>query len=95
MALGRAFDPKIKDDKEALAAGTLQFKVDFTTLRDWYNNELWLKQNSLIAVAAGDDGLSGFRRDGAWAALAMKSPGLAKFYFLVARASASLAGARQ
>lgn len=69
IALGRAFNPKIKDDKAALEAGTLQFKVDFTTLRDWYNREPWLKQNSLIAVAAGMDGLSGFSRDGAWVAL--------------------------
>jgi AAA15 family ATPase/GTPase len=29
----------------------------------------WLRTNSLVAVAAGADGLSGFRRDGAWVAL--------------------------
>lgn len=69
MALGRAFDNKITDDKAALEAGTLQFKVDFTTLRNWFTSEPWLQKNSLIAVAAGADGLSGFRRDGAWAAL--------------------------
>jgi hypothetical protein len=69
MALGRAFDSKITSNKAALEAGTLQFKVDFTTLRDWLASEQWLKRNSLIAVAAGADGLSGFRRDGAWAAL--------------------------
>jgi hypothetical protein len=69
MALGRAFDSKLTSNKAALEAGTLQFKVDFTTLRDWFTSEQWLKRNSLIAVAAGSDGLSGFRRDGAWAAL--------------------------
>jgi hypothetical protein len=68
-ALGKAFDPSIKDDDAALSAGTLQFKVDFTTLRDWYRKEQWLNRNSLIAVSAGSDGLSGFRQDGAWAAL--------------------------
>src|SRR5207248_605331 len=36
---------------------------------DWYKAEHWLRQNSVVAVAAGVDGLSGFRRDGAWAAL--------------------------
>jgi ABC-type cobalamin/Fe3+-siderophores transport system ATPase subunit len=68
IALGRAFDPAIKDDGAALRAGVTQFKVDFTRFREWYSAEPWLKRNSLVAVAAGEDGLSGFRRDGAWAA---------------------------
>jgi hypothetical protein len=68
-ALGKAFDRNITDDVAALSAGTLQFKVDFTTLRDWYRKEQWLNRNSLIAVSAGADGVSGFRQDGAWAAL--------------------------
>jgi len=65
-ALGRAFDQNIVDDRAALAMGVTQFKVDFTKFRDWYVKEKWLQHNSLIAVAAGDDGLSGFQRDGAW-----------------------------
>ena len=69
IALGKAFDPQIKDDGAALSMGALQFKVDFTAFRDWFNAEHWLRQNALVAVAAGADGLSGFRRDGAWAAL--------------------------
>ncbi|HET6845033.1 MAG TPA: hypothetical protein VFK06_25610 [Candidatus Angelobacter sp.] len=69
MALGRAFDPQIRDDNAALRAGVTQFKVDFTAFRNWYTKELWLKQNSLVAVSAGADGVSAFRRDGAWAAL--------------------------
>lgn len=64
-----ALDPKITSDKAALEAGTLQFKIDFTVLRDWFASEQWLKRNSLVAVAAGADGLSGFRRDDAWTAL--------------------------
>ena len=36
--------------------------------RDWYQPEHWLRANSLIAVSAGEDGLSGFRRDCAWTA---------------------------
>lgn len=66
IALGRAFDSAVASDSEALTIGVTQFKVDFTGLRDWYNNEPWLCKNALIAVAAGDDGLSGFQRDGAW-----------------------------
>lgn len=69
MDLGRAFDPSIRDDRAALTMGVTQFKVDFTTLRSWYNKEPWINQNALVAVAAGKDGLSGFYNDGAWAAL--------------------------
>ena len=66
IALGRAYDPHAIDDRTALRAGVTQFKVDFTTLRDWYDAEPWLRTNSLVAVAAGDDGLSGIQHDGAW-----------------------------
>ena len=67
IALGRAFDAAATDDRAALRAGVLQFKIDFTKLRDWYQSEPWLHRNSLIVVAAGDDGLSGFQQDGGWA----------------------------
>src|SRR5215469_12562964 len=67
-ALGRAFDPRIKEDDPALRTGVMQFKVDFTGFREWYEAEPWLKRNSVVAVSAGEDGLSAFRRDGAWAA---------------------------
>ena len=69
IALGKAFDREIRDDNAALRAGVTQFKVDFTAFRDWYRDEPWLRRNSLVAVSAGNDGLSGIRRDGAWAAL--------------------------
>jgi ABC-type lipoprotein export system ATPase subunit len=68
MALGKSFDQTIREGPAALKTGVVQFKVDFTTFREWYQDELWLRRNSLVAVAAGTDGLSGFRRDGAWAA---------------------------
>ena len=67
MALGRAFGDAAIDDHAALQAGVTQFKVDFSSLRNWYHSEPWLRGNSLVAVAAGDDGLSGFQQDGAWA----------------------------
>lgn len=66
MALGREFDPTAVDNRTALRTGVTQFKADFTALRNWYTSEPWLRKNSLVAVAAGDDGLSGFQRDGAW-----------------------------
>ena len=68
MALGRAFDRTVSHDNIALRTGVTQFKVDFSRFREWYDSEPWLRRNSLVAVAAGADGLSGFRRDGAWAA---------------------------
>jgi energy-coupling factor transporter ATP-binding protein EcfA2 len=81
IALGRAINPKIEDDRAALTVGTTQFKIDFTTLRYWLENETWLKQNSIIAVAAGKDGLSAFRTDGAWAALRDEITRFAKILF--------------
>ena len=69
IALGRSFDPNVDNDIAALRVGVTQFKVDFTRFREWYEGEHWLRRNSLVAVAAGSDGLSGIRRNGAWAAL--------------------------
>lgn len=68
IALGRAFNPGLTDNGAALAEGVNQFKVDFSALRRWYEEERWLHRNSLVVVSAGADGLSGFRNDGAWAA---------------------------
>ena len=66
IALGKAFDGAVKDDRVALEKGVTQFKVDFSAFRDWYSKEPWLMTNSLVVVAAGDDGLSGFQKDGHW-----------------------------
>lgn len=68
VAFGKAVDPTITDERAALKQGVMQFKVDFSTLRKWYGNESWLKANSIVVAAAGDDGLSGFYKDGAWVA---------------------------
>ncbi|MFA5910545.1 MAG: hypothetical protein WC815_17325 [Vicinamibacterales bacterium] len=66
--LGKAFDPSISDEVKALTKGVEQFKIDFTAFRSWYEDEHWLKTNSLVVVSAGDDGLSGFLKQGGWAA---------------------------
>ena len=42
IALGRAFDPSIAEPSAALATGITQFKVDFTKLREWFDDEPWL-----------------------------------------------------
>ncbi len=66
IALGKAFGSKVNNEREALGTGVTQFKVDFSAFRDWYSSEPRLKANSLVIVAAGDDGLSGFQKDGHW-----------------------------
>lgn len=64
--LGRAFDSFVSYDRAALEVGVTQFKVDFSKLREWFDGEPWLRANSVVAAAAGQDGLSGFQQDGAW-----------------------------
>ena len=54
------------EDYVALAAGVEQYRIDFNPFRDWYKGQSWLSKNSIVVVDAGNDGLSGFRTDGAW-----------------------------
>jgi len=37
----------VTDEGVALEKGVTQFKVDFSAFRDWYNDEPWLRENSL------------------------------------------------
>ena len=67
ISLGKAFDPTKTEDKGALAVGVTQFKIDFSKFCNWYQKEPWIKSNSLIVAAAGNDGLSGFYTSGGWA----------------------------
>jgi hypothetical protein len=67
IALGKAIDSKAKDDGAALELGVTQFKIDFSAFRKWYESEPWLKANSIVVADAGNDGLSGFYKEGAWA----------------------------
>lgn len=62
IRLGKMADPKILDDRAALAHGATQFKVNFAQLREVYGESEWAKANILIAVAgASGDGTSGVR----------------------------------
>jgi hypothetical protein len=63
IRLGKRADPTITDDRAALAHGATQFKVNFSQLREVFNESDWAKKNILIAVAGGsDDGTSGLRQ---------------------------------
>lgn len=62
IRLGKKADPKILEDHIALQTGATQFKVNFSELRDVYQEIAWAKENILIAVAGGSgDGTSGVR----------------------------------
>jgi energy-coupling factor transporter ATP-binding protein EcfA2 len=62
VRLGKKADPKIIDDRAALAYGASQFKVNFQKLREVFFESGWAKKNILIAVAGGaTDGTSGVR----------------------------------
>jgi len=62
IRLGRKADPKLTDDRAALAYGANQFKVNFDELRTVFGQSAWAKRNILIAVAGGaGDGTSGVR----------------------------------
>jgi energy-coupling factor transporter ATP-binding protein EcfA2 len=62
IRLGKKADPRISDDRAALAYGANQFKVNFQKLREVFSESGWAKKNILIAVAGGaTDGTSGVR----------------------------------
>lgn len=62
--LGRAVGGAMGDGP-AYRKGVEQFRPDVQTFLDWFNNETWLRANSLICVVAGGDGLSGWPAEGA------------------------------
>ena len=65
IRLGKAHDSSITDDGAALRAGTNQFKVSITNLKDSFAKSAWAQDNILVAVAAGtNDGTSGVRDAG-------------------------------
>jgi hypothetical protein len=68
--LGKDHNPEITDDTKALEHGTNQFKIEFERFREWYDQEDWLKANSLIAAAASKtDGLAGLPYNSGFAAV--------------------------
>lgn len=64
IAFGRAQDQSLTDDSAAYTLGLRQFKPDRTTIKQWLDNERWLRSNSLIGIANGKDGISGLPIDG-------------------------------
>ncbi len=64
IEFGRAQNPQITSDESAYAFGIQQFKPDRTVIKKWLDGEKWLRNNSLIGIANGKDGISGLPLDG-------------------------------
>ncbi len=70
VRLGKAYDKSIKDDRKALEAGSIQFKVNFDELRKAWKDSTWVQNNALVAVAGGNtDGTAGLKEDSSFTAL--------------------------
>lgn len=68
--LGRAHNPKQTDKVAARREGANQFKITFSSLKDWYYKEEWIRKNCLVAVALAEgDGTAGLQKDASFSAL--------------------------
>jgi len=64
IEFGRAQNSQLTDDEAAYTFGIQQFKPDRTVIKRWLDGEKWLRNNSLIGIANGKDGISGLPLDG-------------------------------
>lgn len=66
MSYGRALYPETAhSDRTSLREGINNFKPSYDVLKKWYNDEKWLKENSIVVAANGSkDGVSGLRDGG-------------------------------
>ncbi|MCS6267985.1 MAG: hypothetical protein H2174_10535 [Vampirovibrio sp.] len=67
--LGKDYEPSIQDDASAYREGVNQFKIEQTAFFEWYDNQAWLKVNSIIIVSGGKDGIGGLSFQGGFGAL--------------------------
>ncbi|MBK1888662.1 hypothetical protein Undi14_01350 [Undibacterium sp. 14-3-2] len=63
VRFGKTLKPELNDD-DAYAHGISQFKPSYESLMKWLRSEKWLRENCLIGVANGKDGISGLPTDG-------------------------------
>lgn len=64
ITFGKAQKPSLAGDEAAYTFGLRQFKPDRTAIKNWLDSEKWLRNNSLIGIANGKDGISGLPLDG-------------------------------
>jgi hypothetical protein len=68
--LGRAHRGDISlQDLAAIEEGANQFKVELSDIRTLFSGDAWMQGNVLVAVAGGNDGLSGLAADSGFHAL--------------------------
>jgi energy-coupling factor transporter ATP-binding protein EcfA2 len=66
IELGRASTRNASlPDENALREGAQQFKAEFSAILGLFDDQ-WMRDNALIAVAAGQDGLGGVAEDSQW-----------------------------
>lgn len=53
----------------AIKKGANLFKIEFDAFKQWFDGQRWLRENSIVAIAAGNDGLAGLRKDDGWKAV--------------------------
>lgn len=69
-------------DEECFKEGVNQFKPSFDLIKEWYLEEGWLRENSLVGVANGStDGASGIQQDSGLRATREKIYKLSDFIF--------------
>jgi AAA domain, putative AbiEii toxin, Type IV TA system len=68
------------DDNAAYKFGIEQFKPSYDMIESWLKKERWLKENCLVGIANGKDGISGLPHDG-FAATREQLLKLANFVF--------------
>lgn len=64
IEFGRAQNSQLTDDEAAYTFGIQQFKPGWTVIKEWLDDEKWLRNNSLVGIANGKDGISGLPLDG-------------------------------
>jgi hypothetical protein len=64
IAFGKAQNPSLNSDEDAYTFGIRQFKPDRSVIKEWLDDEKWLRKNTLIGIANGKDGISGLPLDG-------------------------------
>ena len=64
IAFGRKVSPDQTDENGALREGIDKFKVTFKDLKRLFKDEVWIRRNCLVAVAAAEgDGTSGLKSE--------------------------------
>lgn len=62
--LGKQYDKTAMTTEAQRKIGVLEFKPTWEIFRDWYNEQGWIKRNSIIVIPNGNDGVGGLPLSG-------------------------------